>query len=459
MDKAVEEYRKRRQIRLDAKKAVADYKQRRYERIMSRAFRVDNFAGMVYATLKDEGIDTQDMELPEAIEKFNELKGKNGGGSKDTSAKTPKEAKTQSGSEPPQNKAPVAKASKPTTKSSVPASKGLKTASESSKAKKSAANEKPQEAKGSPETSKAVGYVKTGKNGNLIPKTETAKTIDVKGTIEHNKDGSIKPNSLTKYIDKDGNLSPERQAVHDEIIKKFFAEKVPFDGQATMIMAGGGPASGKSFISKGANSQFGKDTTVKIDPDEFKAMLPGFKDMAIETDEAAGFYHEESSALAKRAYQFAADNNLNVVYDGTGDGSVKSVMKKLQTARDAGYKITGQYVTVDTDEAVKRNQQRYENALAKYNAGESEIPPRLVYENYVRDIHSAVSDISIQVANLYDSFELYDNNVPQGSPRILIATCSKGGDLTAVKGQEDKLQRYLNKGKSGAKVVNGVVKN
>lgn len=38
-----------------------------------------NFIGLVYATLKNEGIDTKDMSSDEAIKKYNELKGKGEG--------------------------------------------------------------------------------------------------------------------------------------------------------------------------------------------------------------------------------------------------------------------------------------------------------------------------------------------------------------------------------------------
>lgn len=38
-----------------------------------------NFIALVYATLKNEGIDTSNMSQDEAVKKFNELKGKNGG--------------------------------------------------------------------------------------------------------------------------------------------------------------------------------------------------------------------------------------------------------------------------------------------------------------------------------------------------------------------------------------------
>lgn len=103
-------------------------------------------------------------------------------------------------------------------------------------------------AEGSSESGKgAVGEVKSGKNGNFRPKHDGARAIDTKDALAESKgdpkEGTEpKKNSLTDFMDEDGNLSPERQAVHDEIIQEFFADKVAFDGQPTMIMSGGGPA-------------------------------------------------------------------------------------------------------------------------------------------------------------------------------------------------------------------------
>ena len=305
------------------------------------------------------------------------------------------------------------------------------------------------------EALKNVGNVTSGKNGDMKPKKDDARTIDTKDALKEIRDGKM--NSLAEHMDENGNLSAERQAVHDEIIRNMFANKVPFDGQPTMIMSGGGPASGKSFITKNAKANFGEETVTKIDPDDIKKLLPGYTEMAKESDQAAAHYHEESSALAKRAYQFALDNGLNVVYDGTGDGSINSVKKKIDAAREAGCKVNGEYVTVDTEEAIRRNQKRYDDAKKDYDSGKSDIPPRKPPEGYVRECHQKVTDISVEVAGLFDSFTLSDNNVPEGVDPIKIAECTKGGTITAVPGQEDKLQKFLDKGVAGHKVENGKV--
>ena len=305
--------------------------------------------------------------------------------------------------------------------------------------------------------SSAVGNVVSGKNGNLRPKSEKSRVIDTSDAIEDLKKG--KKGSLEGHLDEYGNLTPERQAVHDEIIHKYFKDKVPAKGQPTMIMSGGGPASGKTFVKDGAMKDFGEDTTVVIDPDDLKAELPGHKEMSkIDPEGVAPFYHEESSALAKRMHHYACENGINVVYDGTGDGSIESVKKKIQTARDAGYKVNAAYVTVDTEEALRRNRKRYADAKKKYDAGLTDIPPRLPPEDVARKTHRKVSDISAQVAGEYDEFTLYDNNVPMGQKPILIGTCKRGEEITAIKGQEKRLQNFLDKGEMGIKVVNGKVK-
>lgn len=248
-------------------------------------------------------------------------------------------------------------------------------------------------------------------------------------------------NSLSKYIDKNGKLSPEREAVHKKIIDDILEGKTPVSGQAEMRMMGGGPASGKSsVIESGAVRNFDEKSSVTIDPDFIKTKLPGYSEMANKTDKAASYYHEESSAIAKRLANVSFNENYNVTYDGTGDGSERSVLKKIDSARKNGYKVTATYVTVDTEEAVARNEARYQHGLAK---GEN---PRKVPEEYVRSCHRKVTDISIKCADKFDSIELYDNNGPRGSAPVLIAKGGNGKKLTAVPGQEDAFAAYVAKG-------------
>lgn len=270
-----------------------------------------------------------------------------------------------------------------------------------------------------------------GKEGRNYGKADTS------DALKEVKDGNH--NSLEKYMDENGNLTPERAALHKQIIDDYLAEKTPVEGQAEMVMMGGGPASGKSSTIKAGSVVLPDEQhTVMIDPDDIKKKLPGYSEMARTDDSAASFYHEESSMIAKQLAGTSFDENYNVVYDGTGNGSERSVMKKINGARENGYRVTANYVTVDTDEAVIRNQERYDRAVAE---GEN---PRLVPESYVRACHASVTDISMATAPEFDSIQLFDNN-GSGAP-VLIATGGSGQPLTAVPGHEAEFEAFVRKG-------------
>lgn len=263
-----------------------------------------------------------------------------------------------------------------------------------------------------------------------------------------------KKNSLHGFLDENGNLTPEREAVHKEIIDKLLYGKEPVDGAGHMTILGGGPASGKSSVLNPDTTNDKHATT--IDPDMIKSLLPGYGEMAKVSDKAADFFHEESSALAKRLAEVAINENLNLIYDGTGDGSTGSVGKKIDQARAKGYRVDGKYVTIDTEEAVRRNQKRYDDAQAK-----GEIP-RLPPEDRVRSTHAKVTDISVAMADKFDSIEIWDNNGARGQQK-LVATGGNGQGLKAVPGQERAFNDYLSKSLHGIEgfitLPNGTVIN
>lgn len=297
-------------------------------------------------------------------------------------------------------------------------------------------------------SSGAGGFVSNGggaaSNGGGKPNRSYG-TTDTKDAVDQVRDGSRytiggKKNSLDGYMDKDGKLTPEREAVHKQIIDDLLKGKVPVDGQPTMTMLGGGPASGKSSVMNPDTSN--DKHAVTVDPDMMKKLLPGFSELAVKDKRAADFYHEESSALAKRFAEVACKEGYNVVYDGTGDGSPRSVQKKIDVAKANGYKTEAKYVTIDTEEAVRRNQARYDDAVAR---GET---PRLVSPDYVRSCHAKVTDISVKMAGEFDSIEVWDNNGAKGQQK-LIATGGSGKGLKPVAGQEEAFRSYLSKSTKG----------
>lgn len=206
--------------------------------------------------------------------------------------------------------------------------------------------------------------------------------------------------SLAAYMDPEtGRISEERQRLHDEIVGRFL-DGIPPSDDPTFTLMGGGPAAGKSEILK----QGGIDVPAEgdaafIDSDKIKAMLPESETMDKEGDGRwAMFLHEESSYLAKRVIAAAMERSQDVVYDATGDSHVSSVRDRIQRARDNGYKVNGRYVTVDTNEAVRRAKKRGEET------------GRVVPEHVVRGTHIGVSKVWPQLEDHFDDVQLWDTS-------------------------------------------------
>lgn len=264
--------------------------------------------------------------------------------------------------------------------------------------------------KGSP-----VSWSAKGKTSKTFPKGSGSTRIssgDVRNGIH----------TVNKYLTPDGSLTPERAELHEKVVNDLFAGKTPVpDGeQKTFYFLGGGSASGKgSFTDPARAAQYGmpdRDSCTVVDSDELKKSIPEFNLETGTTDreKAASFAHEESSALAKRAMEAAFANGYNCTLDGTGDGSVGSVMKKIEQAREAGYKVEARYCTADIETALERNLAR----AAKTG--------RKVKTDSVIGIHKAVSQIFPKVAPHFDHVTLWDHN---GSKPRLVAECHRGQEI------------------------------
>lgn len=248
--------------------------------------------------------------------------------------------------------------------------------------------------------------------------------------------------TINKHLTADGQLTPERAALHESIVNKLFEGKKPVapGEQKTFFFLGGGSASGKgSFTKPGKAEKYGmpdKNACAVVDADELKKALPEYDwdeekktgTGTTDREKAASFAHEESSALAKRAMEAAFANGYNCTLDGTGDGGVASVMKKINQARKAGYKVEARYCTADIETALQRNIER----AAKTG--------RKVQEDSVIGIHKSVSEIFPQVAKEFDHVTLWDHN---GDVPVMIAECYRGGEIDV----KDKAlyKRFLDK--------------
>jgi predicted ABC-type ATPase len=205
--------------------------------------------------------------------------------------------------------------------------------------------------------------------------------------------------TATQFKLPNGAYTPERKALHDSIVNETLKGKTPVDKPIGFIM-GGGPASGKSRILETGLVKIPANT-VHIDSDQVKAKLPEYQEGVKSKDpKAAAFVHEESSDVAKNIQKTASNKSFHTLLDGTGDSSPENLEKKIKVMRDAGQKVVGHYVTVDTETAVQRSNER-----AKKTG-------RYVPEAFIRETHANVSRIVPEAIKrgLFDEFHLWDTS-------------------------------------------------
>lgn len=212
-----------------------------------------------------------------------------------------------------------------------------------------------------------------------------------------------------QYRTPDGGWTPERKALHDQIVADFKKGKTPVD-DPTSYMMGGGPAAGKSSLLKSGQVEI-PENTVKVDSDEIKGMLPEYQSMLASGDsKAATFVHEESSYLSKRLAAESSREGYNVMLDGTGDNSIESLRSKVEMLRNRGQKVVGIYASVPTDVAVARSNDRAERT------------GRYVPEVFIRGTHASVSRVVPEAVRegLFDEVTVYDTT--GRTPRKLLSS-------------------------------------
>lgn len=212
---------------------------------------------------------------------------------------------------------------------------------------------------------------------------------------------------LVQAADGSWSWTPERQALHDQIIEHWLTHDTEGKNPVTRNrvanpvynLLGGGPAAGKStMVNEGGIPELTAENPVMINADEMKGELPEYNALNARGDKAsATLAHEESSYLAKRLQAAAFERGYNATLDGTGDGSVAGLKKKIDAARAAGYQVNGFYVTVPTDVAVVRSVAR--GIKTK----------RVVGEHILRATHVSVSQILPQAFKEFDNVQLFDS--------------------------------------------------
>lgn len=234
--------------------------------------------------------------------------------------------------------------------------------------------------------------------------------------------------SLSRFMRGNGTLTPERQQLHDAIVEKHFAGVTAVDGPVS-VMLGGGPASGKSMVSRKLPFQ---SNFVSIDPDEIKGFIPEYGRMKEgQSRLAAAYVHEESSFLSKRIASEARDRGFNIYFDTVGDGDYDKLVSKVAGMRSAGRKVIAHYVSIDVETALSRN-------IARAQKTGRFVPPA-----YIEETHAAVSRIFPRAVRdgLFDESYLWDTSTREG----LQVMAGMGKKLNVL--NQEAWRRFLAKGK------------
>lgn len=284
-------------------------------------------------------------------------------------------------------------------------------------------------------------------NGSL---TFNGKPIDKLNTSEA---GEKETDSLADHLKANGELSAERLELHRQIIDDYFKGHQPYaPGEEKVAMfTGGGGASGKGTFSgndrdtneSNVSKFYSQDKNpLKIDPDEIKKSLAkadGHVDKDGEgklDNRLSGYYHEESSALAKQIYSTSLQNNYPTLYDGTAT-SVPSTLSKISLAEKYGYKTEMCYICSDWKTVRQNSLDRYEKS------------GRLVPLSQLTGAHRKVYNAITQLQDKFHSCKVYDNagrnlrlvGQQQGKKPLKIIN-AESWERISKSGQEFLLDKY-----------------
>lgn len=221
------------------------------------------------------------------------------------------------------------------------------------------------------------------------------------------------PADTQKAYQKDGEYTPERQALHEKVYSKFLdhVSRVPDSQKPVAVVMMGGSASGKGTVVRhvmGDHNDF-----VNVNPDDCKEEIPEYK-QAINLGEsgegtprsakdAALMAHEESSDMADEIRKRAVAGRKNLILDGTGKNAEKYAAK-IHELKEAGYHVRLLMPHVDMQEAQKRAKERAQRS------------GRYVPDDFVEMAHHLIPGNFETVAAATDEAVLFDNRKPPPRP-------------------------------------------
>ena len=210
---------------------------------------------------------------------------------------------------------------------------------------------------------------------------------------------------------KGGDWKAQRLPLHRKLIRKVLDRK-PAKQRPTLVLLGGGAASGKSSLRKLAIEDYPE--AIVIDPDEFKFALPEFEAFRKSDPlRAAARVHEESSYLAQAALESAFLQRTDVILDAVSGNPVKlrALIKRFQ---ENGFSVDIRFVDAPVSEALRR-------MATRAKASGRWVPP-LVLERG----HYGAAASYFHVKDLANKAQFWDNS--NGTPNKVAETAAGSPD-------------------------------
>lgn len=237
------------------------------------------------------------------------------------------------------------------------------------------------------------------------------------------------------YPDGSTAYTPERQRLHDRIMREKLADEHNIPREGKILFSGGLAGAGKSSVlHDGAfQRELGEDTSywLRIDNDEIKEMLA--KEGAIPRHgcltpmETSALVYRESADIVKTLLQYASERHMNVILDGTM-GNREATAARIRTLRDAGYSVRALFVDISPDTSKRRAESRYRQGMDEYvrdgrGQGGRYLPPSVIDSQRTPDgstyrSRNAETLIRLDREGLFDRPPVvYDNDVDGRAPQ------------------------------------------
>jgi predicted ABC-type ATPase len=232
-----------------------------------------------------------------------------------------------------------------------------------------------------------------------------------------------------RYILDDGSWRPDRVKLHEEYVRKA-QEGAEVTDMPIVYMTGGGAGSGKStFLKDAAKYDIQTEGVAYVNADKAKVMLPEYEELIeLGSSEAAAVTHVESSYMSKLALRDVLENRHTVIYDAVGDSGIDSLHGKVGDMREwggANTKVFADYMSIPVNVALARAEWRALNSKDPEERGRR-IRPSIIKAAYADIPHTVTAAIE---RDTFDRLRVWDNDVPEGAPPILMATYERGKGL------------------------------